>query len=444
MPFAAAQVGLGFRNEIAPRNGLLRVREFCMAEIEHFVHPQKKEHAKFSTVAEKELVLFSNTAQLGTGRTQKMTIGEAVRCGMVNNETLGYFMARTQMFLEMVGVNPSRMRFRQHLPTEMAHYAMDCWDMEIQMSYGWIECVGHADRSCYDLEHHSAATNTPMVASERLAEPILVERVVAEPNKKKIGPKFKTNQKEVMAALESLQSEEVEKLQKDFESNAVVNVQGFDIEADMVTFKAEKKNVHEVKYTPGVIEPAFGIGRIIYAVLEHSFTQRDGDEQRCVMQFKPCVAPVKVGIFRLINNPQFDPIVERLRTSLQQENVVCKVDSSSGTVGRRYARADEIGIPFGVTIDFQTLIDKSVTVRDRNTMSQIRVPGDALVSVLKQLSTETIAWDVLLKKYEVVHAGGDEDEEGDKKVADAPASAAPLTTERTPRSAFSRPTIPIL
>ena len=133
MPFAAAQIGLGFRNEIAPRNGLLRVREFCMAEIEHFVNPADKTHPKFKRIASKELVFFPQDAQLGTGRTVAMSIGQAVASGMVNNETLGYFMARTQLWLERVGVDPARMRFRQHLRTEMAHYAADCWDMEIQV-----------------------------------------------------------------------------------------------------------------------------------------------------------------------------------------------------------------------------------------------------------------------------------------------------------------------
>ncbi len=151
MPFAAAQIGLGFRNEIAPRNGLLRVREFCMAEIEHFVNPNDKKHPKFRNIADVELVLFPADAQLGTGRTVTMTIGDAVRQGIVNNETLGYFMARTQQWVTRIGVNPSKMRFRQHLKTEMAHYAADCWDLEIKMSYGWIECAGHADRACYDL-----------------------------------------------------------------------------------------------------------------------------------------------------------------------------------------------------------------------------------------------------------------------------------------------------
>ncbi len=103
MPFAAAQIGLGFRNEIAPRNGLLRVREFCMAEIEHFVNPTDKTHPKFKLVADKVLNLFSSDAQLTTGRMISISIGEAVRSGLVNNETLGYFMARTQMWLAMIG-----------------------------------------------------------------------------------------------------------------------------------------------------------------------------------------------------------------------------------------------------------------------------------------------------------------------------------------------------
>ncbi|CAM9690560.1 unnamed protein product, partial [Laminaria digitata] len=115
-------------------------------QIEHFVDPKNKKHPRFSSLASKELILFGRDAQLGTGKTVKMTIGQAVKDGVVDNETLGYFMTRTQLFLEMIGMDPERMRFRQHLSTEMAHYAADCWDMEINVSYGWTECVGHADR----------------------------------------------------------------------------------------------------------------------------------------------------------------------------------------------------------------------------------------------------------------------------------------------------------
>ena len=189
-------------------------------------------------------------------------------------------MTRTQMWLEKVGVNPKRMRFRQHLKTEMAHYAADCWDMEIEMSYGWIECVGHADRACYDLDQHSKKTNTPMVAAVRLPEPIIVDRVIAEANKRLIGPKFKGDQKTVITILEELDGDELNTFKDAIEANGVATIRDFEITKDLVTFKSEKKTIVETKYTPSVIEPSYGIGRILYAILEHSFSQRDGDEQR--------------------------------------------------------------------------------------------------------------------------------------------------------------------
>ena len=157
LPFACAQIGQSFRNEIAPRAGLLRVREFTQAEIEHFCHPTKKDHPRFNEVAQVELNLFSQEAQLQAGKKEpfRMKTGEAVEKGIIANETLAYFVARTHLFLKELGVDMQRVRFRQHLRHEMAHYAQDCWDAEIECSYGWIECVGLADRSAFDLDAHS-------------------------------------------------------------------------------------------------------------------------------------------------------------------------------------------------------------------------------------------------------------------------------------------------
>ncbi len=134
MPMAVAQIGLAYRNEIAPRGGLLRVREFTMAEIEHFVHPEQKAHAKFAAVASVVLNLFPADNQVGDGKTLPMPIGAAVKTGLVNNETLGYFMARTALFMYKLGIKPEGLRFRQHLRTEMAHYACDCWDAEVRQA----------------------------------------------------------------------------------------------------------------------------------------------------------------------------------------------------------------------------------------------------------------------------------------------------------------------
>jgi glycyl-tRNA synthetase len=421
-----------------------------MAEIEHFVNPNDKSHPKFNRVAGKALVLFPSDAQLGSGRTVIMTAGDAVENKVINNQTLAYFMTRTQMWLEKIGVDPKRMRFRQHLKSEMAHYAADCWDMEIHLSYGWIECVGHADRACYDLDQHAKKSGVPMVAAERLPEPILVDKMIAEPNKRLLGPRFKLDQKAVINALEALEGAEVEAFKATIEKHGVATLAGFEITTDLVTFKTEKKNIVEMKYTPSVIEPSYGIGRILYAVLEHSFSQRSGDENRCVMSFKPCVAPMKVGIYRLINHPPFDSIISRMRDSLQACNIVSRVDSSSGSVGRRYARADELGIPFGATVDFQTLLDDSVTLRDRNTMAQVRVPLSRLNALLQQLIAETLSWDQVMTRFPVVYAGGEEEEEegqeaGDKKAAavtatpSAPVDLPATVVQHTHRAMFSRP-----
>ena len=373
-----------------------------------------------------------------------MTIGEAVTTGLVNNQTLGYFLARTHMWAERIGVDPTKMRFRQHLKTEMEHYAADCWDLEIKLSYGWVECVGHADRACYDLTQHAEKSGVPMVASMRLPEPVIVDRLIIEPNKKAIGPRFKGDQKLVIAALESADEDECLRIKAAMDAEGKTMVAGFEITADLVDFKAEKKTVVEMKYTPSVIEPSFGIGRIIHSVLEHAFSQREGDENRCVMRFRPCVAPIKVGVYRLINNPEFDIYVSEIQSALHSVGIIVRVDSTSGTVGRRYARADELGIPFGVTIDFQTLLDETVTVRERDSMTQIRLKIADLVEVLRGLVLESLSWEKACSRFPIVTAGETEDDEAEPGLnagSAATKSGDTLYVERTLRGSFSRPSI---
>jgi glycyl-tRNA synthetase len=110
LPFAASQIGQAFRNEIAPRSGLLRVREFTLAEIEHFVNPEDKRHPKFARISNLVLNLFPREEQLAAKPTIQMTIGEAVKKGVVANETLGYFIARTYLFLTSAGIKKERLR----------------------------------------------------------------------------------------------------------------------------------------------------------------------------------------------------------------------------------------------------------------------------------------------------------------------------------------------
>jgi glycyl-tRNA synthetase len=128
---------------------------------------------------------------------------------MVDNKTLGYFIARIYLFLTKIGINPARLRFRQHMSNEMAHYAADCWDAEIQNSYGWIECVGCADRSAYDLTVHSNKTQNKMVVRQPLKEVKIVERFVPSVDKKAFGPMFKKEAKPIEEAIHALSQDDL-------------------------------------------------------------------------------------------------------------------------------------------------------------------------------------------------------------------------------------------
>lgn len=411
MPFAAAQIGLGFRNEIAPRSGLLRVREFCMAEIEHFVNPDDKSHPNFAMVASKELVLFGRVNQLGSGKTTTIAVGEAVSSGLVNNETLAYFMARTQLYMERIGMDPARLRFRQHLTTEMAHYATDCWDLEIESSYGWVECVGHADRACYDLDVHGKATNTPMVATLKLDEPRDVEMAKLKFDRKALGKTFKANQRAVSRALEAHAESwaDFEPIATALESDeGKATVDGFEITKGMVTWKKTTKKVREIKFTPSVIEPSFGMGRILYSLLEHSFYQRDADEQRCVMRFNPRVAPQKCAVLPISSGAEVNAVVDQIAADLLENDMATRVDKSTASLGRRYSRSDEVGVPFAVTVDFDTLKDGTVTLRERDSTVQVRMPKSDVTRLIFDFVYGRVTWEEVLSKYPVVQVKEDE------------------------------------
>lgn len=403
LPFAAAQIGNSFRNEISPRSGLIRVREFTMAEIEHFCDPDHKDHPKFADVADLELSLYSACNQMDGKSAAKIKIGEAVRSKLVANETLGYFMARIQQFLIRIGILPDRLRFRQHMNNEMAHYACDCWDAECLTSYGWIECVGCADRSAYDLTQHTNATGVKLAAERKLPAPKTIKVTEAIPNKAAIGKAFKKDAKSITDELAKLSLDEVQQLGKALESTGEtsITVGGNEIKLtkDLVDVKTLFKTIHVEEIVPSVIEPSFGIGRIMYALLEHRFNMRDGDEQRCFFSLPPVIAPLKCSVLPLGGNEDFKPFVKEISTALTRVDVSHKVDDSKGSIGRRYARTDEIAIPYGLTIDFDTIKDRTVTLRERDTMLQVRISIDEVACVVRDLAFGKITWDEVQGKY---------------------------------------------
>lgn len=316
MPFASASIGKSFRNEISPRAGLLRVREFLMAEIEHFVDPHGgKKHARFDEVKDVELVLLNRHTQLaGKTDVEKVPIGKAVAEKIVDNETLGYFLARIQLFLKKIGVDQSKIRFRQHMANEMAHYAADCWDAELLTSYGWIECVGCADRSAYDLTVHAKKTGAPLMVRERLQKPISIQEWQVDLDKKKFGPHFKKDGKAVEAAVAALSQSQLEALAQDLnlDDKITVEVPGVangkvEIGKELIGIERRTRVENTREYTPNVIEPSFGIGRILYCLLEHNYWTRaseGGDEARGVSLVRSFTIIKLICNVRYFRSPQ--------------------------------------------------------------------------------------------------------------------------------------------
>lgn len=411
LPFGAVQIGKSYRNEIAPRQGVIRLREFTQAECEIFVDPRNKKHPNFERFADKELILYSQEAQK-KGESFRMTVREAVKAGVIAHEFLGYNIALTNEFLTKVGINPAKLRFRQHLKDEMAHYAIDCWDAEIETDrFGWVEMVGIADRTDYDLKAHARVSKTELYVYVEYDEPRMITRFAINPNMGKLGPAFKGKARAVSDALKQLSEEELSK----GEIKVTVDGEELTISPDMVSFAEETVKVSGENVIPHVIEPSYGIDRIFYGVMEHAFDEEnvaqkatesglkgaeeagkeseavkdenevEGEEEaRLVMHFSSAVAPVQVAVLPLLTRKELSDPAKEIVVKLREKTLLVNYDDS-GTIGRRYRRNDEIGTPYSVTVDYDTLEDGTVTIRDRDSMRQVRAPIKEIENLLYEL-----------------------------------------------------------
>ncbi|ABD41430.1 glycyl-tRNA synthetase [Methanospirillum hungatei JF-1] len=379
LPFGTVQIGRSYRNEISPRQGMIRLREFTQAEAEIFVHPEMKDHPNFARYADYAFPLLSSEQQLGGLEAKTYTMKDAVAAGVIANEYVAYYLALTHELLVTIGVMPSRLRFRQHLPDERAHYAEDCWDAEIfSERFGWVETVGIADRTDYDLKAHAEQSGDSFTAYIQYDEPRREKRRVINANMGVLGPKYRGKAKAISDALQEVTPGP---------DGATVIIDGEEIfvPADLYEVKEEEVDVRGVDVRPHVIEPSYGIDRMIYAVLEHSYFEEEVEgEVRKVMRFPSRVAPVQVAIFPLMARDGLDVMAKEIARTLQMQGILAEYDDS-GAIGRRYRRQDEIGTPFAVTVDYDSLEDQTVTLRDRDSMQQVRIPKDQLVDLIPAL-----------------------------------------------------------
>jgi len=390
LPFGTVQIGKSYRNEISPRQGMIRLREFSQAEAEIFVHPDEKKHPHFERYADYAFSLFSYHQQQEEKEARVYTMQEAVSEKVVANEYVAYYLALTHEILTTVGVDPKKLRFRQHLPDERAHYADDCWDAEIYSErFGWVETVGIADRTDYDLKAHETHSGQKFTVFVPFDEPkrVLKKRIIA--NMGVLGPQYRGKANAIAQALADAEPGP---------QGACVTIdeEVFHIPSDLYEIIDEEIEVRGTDVRPHVIEPSFGIDRMLYAVLEHNYDEEEVDgEIRRVMRFPVLVAPIQVAVFPLMSRDGLDDIAKALTKELHTKRILAEYDDS-GAIGRRYRRQDEIGTVFAVTIDYETLEDNTVTIRERDSMKQIRVEKEKIPYLIRELVDGSLSFSDLL------------------------------------------------
>ncbi|MBD3389190.1 MAG: glycine--tRNA ligase [Candidatus Altiarchaeales archaeon] len=298
LPFGAIQIGHSFRNEISPRQGMIRLREFNQAEIQFFMDPDDKSAPRFGEVADRKVRITDKDDNV-----LEMTIGEACERGVIRIPFLAYQLGKALRVFEDMGLDPKRLQLRQHREDERAFYSSDTWDVEFASdSFGRIELVGIADRTDYDLGQHMKHSGEDM-----------------------------------------------------------------------------KVSLEGRKFIPHVMEVAYGIDRPFYCVLESCFRE---DDDRTYFSFPKKIAPYTVGVYSLVKKDGVPEKTEEVFGKVREAGFFTFIDHS-GSIGKRYARADEIGVPYCITVDYETLEDDSVTVRDRDSKKQDRVLIGELIEYLR-------------------------------------------------------------
>ena len=380
LPLGIAQVGTVLRNEISPRQGPIRLREFTIMDFELFFDPGDPEcpyldevrHERLSIVGEKQRLANSETAI-------EIETGPAVQSHVIKSSWAAYFMAQAKRFLAQLGIRPTHQRFFEKLPIERAHYSAQTFDLEIQLDrWGWVEVAGFAYRTDYDLKRHMEATGLDLRVFKAYDKPVEKTILVVRPNHEKIRKQFGADAGEIIRLLAK---EDLSRVLQTKKAGETVRIHNYQIPLELFDTREEKVKETGTKFVPFVVEPSFGVERLVYATLEHNLRMR---EDRLVLSLPFRLAPIQASIYPLVNK---DGLVEKARSvydDLLADGLRVEYDDA-GSIGRRYARADEAGVPLGITIDYDTLKDDSVTLRDRDSWRQIRTNVGELRSTIHMI-----------------------------------------------------------
>jgi glycyl-tRNA synthetase len=394
LPFGVIQIGRALRNEISPRQGLLRLREFTIGDLEFFFDPEEPNCYLLKEVENETLQLvLAKDRSKGSEEITKVTVKEALEKGYIKAEWQAVFMAISKKLLIALGVPAEKQRFIEKLPWERAHYSAQTFDQEVLVErWGWIEVTATAHRTDYDLKRHTEFSNQDMYVFKEYEKPLEKEQVTIKPIMEKLGPVFKKEAAKVAEMLSKADPKDVEVSLKEY---GYFMLGKYKILPEHLEIRHEKIVERGRRFIPHVIEPTFGSDRLLYVTFEHAYRVKD---DRTVMSFPRDIAPIQVGVYPLVSKDGLPEKAMELYKILVNERFIAEYDEA-GSIGRRYARADEVGIPLGVTVDYETLKDNTVTIRDRDSWKQVRSRIEDLPELLHKYFRWKINFDDLGKPF---------------------------------------------
>jgi glycyl-tRNA synthetase len=355
------------RNEISPRQGLLRLREFTIADLEFFFDPEEPDCYLLKEVENEKLrLLTTKTRSKDSESITEVTVKEALNKGIITLEWQAVFMAYAKRLLVDLGVPSEKQRFIEKFSWEKAHYSSQTFDQQVLVErWGWVEVSGHADRSDYDLKSHMASSNADMQVFKEYARPVERDQLALKPVMAKLGPVFKGEAGKVAEMLAKVDPAEFESSMKKAGHYMLGKYKILPEHVDVQRQKIVERGRH---FIPHVVEPSFGSDRLLYVTLEYAYQVK---EDRVVLAFPRDIAPIQVGVYPLVSKDGLAEKALALHRKLADEGFLAEYDEA-GSIGRRYARADEVGSQLGITVDYDTLKDNTVTIRDRDSWRQVR------------------------------------------------------------------------
>ncbi|MEM1538061.1 MAG: glycine--tRNA ligase [Candidatus Nezhaarchaeales archaeon] len=379
LPLGIAQIGKVLRNEVSPRQGPIRLREFTIMEVELFFDPEDPSCHLLDRVANETLrLLVEEDVAMKRSEPRLVTVREALDKKLIVNEWNAYFMAIAKNYVASIGIPEDKQMFLAKLPAERAHYAAQVYDQVVQLDrWGWVEVSGHAYRTDYDLSGHMRMSGEDLRVFKRHDPPIITQRLTVKPVMHKLAALFKDEAERVKELLKEVDAEQ---LQKQLAEKGYCEVGGFKLTGDSLTFVKEEVKVTGRRFIPHVAEPSFGADRLLYAALEYAYSER---EDRVILRLPKTIVPVEVTVFPLVNKDGIPEMAKRVYDDLIRNGFLVEYDDS-GSIGRRYARADEVGVPLAITVDGQTLKDGTVTIRDRDTWKQVRAKINDIPRLIKE------------------------------------------------------------